>query len=92
MNTGINLYTKLEVTGQANYNCPLFSIDITVFKDQPIDIAVLPDITVGCRETMHLCLKATKSASNLGKWASNNPFSDLLLSSDLLIDCEICLL
>lgn len=39
-------------------------------------IAVLPDITVGCRETMHLCLKATKSASNLGRWVSNDPFSD----------------
>lgn len=74
-------YVKEIQVNQVSCASDLWSIKYLNSQDKS-------DITVGCRETMHLCLKATKSASNLdsvlGKQSvifSDVSFSDQQISS-----------
>ncbi|XP_061162581.1 trafficking protein particle complex subunit 8-like isoform X1 [Saccostrea echinata] len=74
-------YVKEIQVNQVSCASDLWSIQYLSSQDKP-------EIIIGCRETMHLCLKATKSANNLdsmlGKESvifSDVSFSDQQISS-----------
>jgi hypothetical protein len=56
MNLDFDLFFK-------NFNL----IKVLIEYDSFSKYLCISEITIGCRETMHLCLKGTKNAGNLGK-------------------------